>query len=101
MNQPVPRSVKDIQKFLELANYYKQFIKDFAKVAKLLYKMIRKDVTQNQKEKQQKVFKESKEKFITELVLVTLDLNKEMKVEVDVLDFAIERVLLIKCEDKK
>ena len=24
-----------------------------------------------------------------------------MKVEVDVLDFAIERVLLIKCEDKK
>ena len=97
MNQPVPRSVKDIQKFLELANYYKQFIK----IAKLLYKMIRKDVTQNQKEKQQKVFKESKEKFITELVLVTLDLNKEMKVEVDVLDFAIERVLLIKCEDKK
>jgi len=27
---PVPRSVKDMQKFLGLANYYKQFVKDFA-----------------------------------------------------------------------
>jgi len=27
---PVPRSVKDMQKFLGLANYYRQFVKDFA-----------------------------------------------------------------------
>ena len=26
----VPKSVKDVQKFLELANYYRQFVKDFA-----------------------------------------------------------------------
>jgi len=26
----VPKSLKDVQKFLELANYYRQFVKDFA-----------------------------------------------------------------------
>ena len=40
----VPRSVKDMQKFLGLANYYRQFVKDFTRVAKLLHKMTRKDV---------------------------------------------------------
>ena len=36
--------MKDVQKFLVLANYYKQFFKDFARIAKSLYKMIRKNV---------------------------------------------------------
>jgi len=35
------------------------------------------------------------------LVLVILDLNKEMRVEIDELYFAIEEVLLIKYEDEK
>ena len=29
---PVLKSVKDVQKFLRLANYYRRFIKDFAKI---------------------------------------------------------------------
>ena len=66
MDWPVPRSIKDMQKFLELANYYKQFVKDFARVAKSLYKMMRKDTKWNWEERQQKVFEESKEKFIIE-----------------------------------
>ena len=36
-----------------------------------------------------------------ELVLVTPDLNKEIRVKVNILDFAMKRVLLIKCEDEK
>ena len=40
---PVPRSVKDVQKFLGLANYYRRFVKDFAMIAKLLHKTTRKD----------------------------------------------------------
>jgi len=42
-----------------------------------------------------------KERFTTEPVLVTPDLDKEMRVEVDVSDFAMGEVLLMKCEDKK
>ena len=40
---PMPKSVKNVQKFLELANYYKKFVKEFAKIARLLHKLIRKE----------------------------------------------------------
>jgi len=36
-----------------------------------------------------------------ELVLVTLDLDKKMREETNVSYFAIEEVLLMKCEDEK
>jgi len=42
-----------------------------------------------------------KERFTTELVLVTSDLDREMKVKADVLYFAMGGVLLIKCEDEE
>ncbi len=63
--------------------------------------MARKDVKQNWEKRQQNVFEELKQRFTTELVLVTSDLNKEMRVDADVSDFAMEEVLSIKCEDKK
>jgi len=40
---PRPKTVKEVQKFLGLANYYRQLIKNFAKIAKLMYKLVRKD----------------------------------------------------------
>ena len=40
---PVLKSVKDMQKFLWLANYYRCFVKDFAKIAKPLHEMTRKE----------------------------------------------------------
>ena len=98
---PVPRSIKDVQKFLGLANYYKQFVKDFAKIAKLLHEMMRKETKWSWGERQQKAFEELKERFMTEPVLVTLDLDKEIRVEADVSDFAMRGVLSMKCEDKK
>ena len=47
------------------------------------------------------MFEELKKRFMTELVLVTPDLDKEMRVEVDASDFAMEGVLLINCEDER
>ena len=38
---------------------------------------------------------------MTELVLVTPDLDKEMRVEADTSDFAMGGVLSMKCEDKR
>jgi len=38
---------------------------------------------------------------MTESVLVTPDLDKEMRVEADALDFATGEVLSMKCEDER
>ena len=96
----VPKSIKDMQKFQGLANYYRQFIKDFARIAKPLYRITRKEIKWSQREKQQKTFKELK-RFTTELVLVIPDLDREIRVEADASDFAISRVLSMKYEDEK
>jgi len=37
------KGVKNIQKFLELASYYWQFIKNFAKFTRLLHELVRKE----------------------------------------------------------
>ena len=38
-----PQEVKDVQKFLRLANYYQWFIKDFTAIARPLYDMVKKE----------------------------------------------------------
>jgi len=40
---PTPKCVKDVQKFLGLVNYYCQFIKRFASIARPLHNMMKKD----------------------------------------------------------
>ena len=39
--------------------------------------------------------------FTTEPVLAILDIDREMRVEADALDYATRGVLLTKCEDRK
>ena len=40
---PTPKCVKDVQKFLGLANYYCQSIEGFASIARPLHDMVKKD----------------------------------------------------------
>ena len=84
-----------------LANYYQQFVKDFAKIMKLLYEMMRKEMKWSWRERQQRMFEKLKERFTTEPVLVTLDLDKEMRIKADASDFVMGGVLSMKYEDKK
>jgi len=98
---PRHKMVKEVQKFLGLANYYRQFVKDFAKLAKLLHRLVRKDEKWNWEQEQEVVFKELKRVFTTRPVLVVLDLNKEMRVEADASEYATGGVLLMKCENEK
>ena len=51
-------------------------------------------------ERQKEVFKELKERFMREPVLAVLDLDKKMRIEVDISDYTIEGVLSMKCEDR-
>jgi len=43
LSWPEPKNIKDVRKFLGLANYYKRFIKDFARVARPMNMLTRKD----------------------------------------------------------
>ena len=63
LNWSVPKTVRDIRKFLGLANYYRQFVKDFAKLARPLNNLTRKDERWKWEEKQQKVFEKLKTVF--------------------------------------
>ena len=47
-----PKNVKDIRKFLGLANYYRRFIKNFAQVARPMNVLTRKDVKWQWEEEQ-------------------------------------------------
>ena len=39
----ISNGVKNVQKFLELANYYRQVVKYFASIARPLYNLVKKD----------------------------------------------------------
>jgi len=57
--------VRDVQSFIGLAGYYRKFIKDFSKIAKLLTILIRKNTKFEWTTEQQKAFDILKEKLIT------------------------------------
>ena len=44
LSWPEPKNVKDVRKFLDLTNYYRRFIKDFARVARPINVLTRKDI---------------------------------------------------------
>jgi len=100
LSWPEPKNVKDVRKFLGLANYYRRFIKDFAQVARPINVLTRKDVKWQWGVEQQKAFNELKRVFTTKPVLVALDLDKEFRVEADVSNYTTGGVLLMKCSDK-
>ena len=63
--------------------------------------MVKKDQKWEWTEKQEKMFRELKEKFMREPVLVALDLDKKMRMEVDISDYATGGVLSMECENGK
>jgi len=101
LNWPQPKNIKDIRKFLGLANYYRRFIKDFARVARPMNMLTWKDEKWQWKEAQQKVFEELKRIFTSKLVLAAPDLDKEFRVEADASNYATGVVLSMKCSDEK
>jgi len=96
---PTPQCVRDVRKFLELANYYRCFMKKFAKVALPINQLTRKDEKWKWEAEQQAVFEQLKEVFTSRPMLAILDLDKEFRVEADASNFATGGVLLVKCKD--
>jgi len=90
-----------VQKFLGLANYYRRFIKNFARIAALLHVLVRKEQKWKWKKEQEEVFEELKTVFTTEPILAIPDIDREMRVEADASDYVTGGVLSMKCKDGK
>jgi len=101
LNWLVPRNVKEVQKFLGLANYYRRFIKNFARIAALLHMLVRKEQKWKWEKEQKEVFERLKAVFTIEPVLAIPDINRKIRVEADASDYATGGVLSTKYEDRK
>ena len=100
LSQLEPKNVKDVRKFLDLANYYRRFIKNFAQIARPMNMLMRKDVKWQWRKEQQKTFDELKVIFITRLVLAAPDSDKKFRVEADALNYTTGGVLSMKYSDE-
>jgi len=79
-NFPVPKKVKDVQSFLELAGYYQTFIENFSKISKPLTILTKKEEKLNRTAKQQNSFQLLKEKLITAPIFPARIFIKSVKI---------------------
>ena len=74
---PPPMNVKGIRSFLGHAGFYRRFIKDFSKVAKLLSNLLNKDVVFVFNEECMKAFNDLKTKLVFAPVITAPDWGQE------------------------
>jgi hypothetical protein len=98
---PVPRTVKDVQAFLGLANYYRRFVKGFSRIAQRLTFLLRKDTPWQWGDKEDKAFQTLKIAFTTAPVLKQPDLDRPFLMECDASDYALGAVLSQEGDDGK
>ena len=90
---PIPKSTKDIKSFLGLVGYYRRFIKGFAKIAKPLTILLKKNQDFKWTNKEQEAFEKFKEILSTQPILQYPDFNSEFVLTTDASNFAIGAVL--------
>uniref|UniRef100_A0A1B6CD86 RNA-directed DNA polymerase n=2 Tax=Clastoptera arizonana TaxID=38151 RepID=A0A1B6CD86_9HEMI len=91
---PLPTNQKEVKQFLGLTGYYRKMIKDYAKIAKPLTTLLRKDTPFNTNTKEVKeAFYELKEILVNEPILKLPDFNKPFALTTDASNFAIGAVL--------
>jgi Retroviral aspartyl protease./Reverse transcriptase (RNA-dependent DNA polymerase). len=84
---PTPHNVKDIQSFLGFANFYRRFIREFAKKASALTRLTRKDIPFDWDENCQTAFEELKIAFTSAPILRHFDPDQPSTIECDASDY--------------
>jgi len=92
----VPTKVKQVQVFLDFANFYCRFIENFAKISKLLSDLTKKDITWTWGVEQQNAFEALKKAFTTASVLRIPNDEDLFKLSTNASGFTTEAVLLQK-----
>lgn len=92
-NFPIPRNRKNIKQFLGLVGYYRRFIKDFAKIAKPLNNILKKQVSFKWNGDQQTAFDTLCDKICTEPILQYPNFRRPFSITTDASDYALGAVL--------
>jgi hypothetical protein len=89
----ISQNLKQVQKFLRFCNFYRRFIRNFAKIMKSLIKLIRKNVIFNWNEACKIAFELLKKTVIEASILAHFDLKKQIYIKSDSFDFVSTEVL--------
>ena len=96
---PNLQTVRDIKSFVALCSYYRRFIKDFAKIARPLTNLTRKDLPFEWGPEQEDAFNELKIRLTTPPVLAHYDPKKETQLRVDASGHGLGAILLQKSDN--
>jgi hypothetical protein len=88
-----PTSLKDLQRFLGFANFYRRFIQGFSKVTNPLNTLMRKGTAWSWGLEQDTAFRSLKEAFCNAPILAIYDYSRKTVVETDASDWAAGGVL--------
>ena len=69
-------------------------------MARPLYDLVKKDKKWEWTEREEKAFRELKERFTKEPVLAAPDIDKKMRMEVDASDYTTGGILSMECNDE-
>jgi hypothetical protein len=80
LNWMPPMNASEIQRFLGLAGYYRRFIKDFSKIAKLMTRLLEKNKDFDWTKECQASFEELKKRLTSAPVLILPDITKKFNI---------------------
>jgi hypothetical protein len=89
-----PQNVSDIQSFLSLAGYYRQFIEGFSKIAKPMTELLEKGKTFEWTPRHEPSFQELKKRLTMASVLTMPDMKKPFSIYCDASDQGLGCVLM-------
>ena len=98
---PVPKNQRDVRSFLGLANFYRRFCKDFAKIASPLNTLLQKNTKFVWTDQAQAAFDTLKQTLITAPMLHYPDLNSSFCLTTDASDVSLGYILSQKDENNK
>jgi len=94
MNWQVFKSVKSVQSFIDFANFYQKFIKNFFNLIMPMMILVQKNALFKWTEKADQNFKKLKAMFISASILVSFDHTCMMMMKTDFSDWCIDEILL-------
>ena len=98
---PEPKKVKDIQSFLDFANFYRWFIFNYSDIVILLTRLTQKDIPWNFDSSCQDAFNSLKKAFTSAPILTHWIPNAQLIVETDASDYALAVILSVVNKDNE